>query len=150
MATSARHRSPPLVAAATETILQSEERKVEIVVAREDITVTRAAYAAGVEVAGPHVHHDHVDAFYVLEGTLVFQIGRDATEVAVGAGGFVAVAPHVPHSFRVDSRAPAQWLTIHAPDGGFASFMRGVRDGAAVEWDSTPWCPRPNERAHVV
>jgi hypothetical protein len=34
-----------------------------------------------------------------------------------------------------DSARPARWLSIHARDGGFAAFMRGVRDGVEVEWD---------------
>jgi len=41
----------------------------------------------------------------------------------------------VAHSLRNDSDRPARWLTIHACDGGFAAFMRGVRDGVEVEWD---------------
>jgi hypothetical protein len=41
----------------------------------------------------------------------------------------------VAHSLRNCSDRPARWLTIHAPDGGFAAFMRGVRDGVKVEWD---------------
>ena len=137
MAISHRYASPALAAEAPEKILQSDGRRVEILAAREEITVTHAEYAAGLDVTGPHVHHEHVDAFYVLMGTLVFQIG-ETTEIPVGAGGCIAVPPHVSHSFRVDSGAPAQWLTIHAPDGGFAAFMRGVRDGAAVEWDAHP------------
>ncbi len=140
-----------LATAAIETILESEERKVEILVAREEITVTRAEYAAGLDVAGPHVHHDHTDAFYVLEGTLIFEIGPEATDVAVTAGGWLAVPPHVPHSFHVDGRAPARWLTIHAPDGGFAAFMRGIRDGAVVEWDIHPVLPPTRiEPVHAV
>ena len=43
--------------------------------------------------------------------------------------------PQVAHSFRNDGDRLARWLTIHAPDGGFAAFMRGVRDGVEVEWD---------------
>jgi hypothetical protein len=36
----------------------------------------------------------------------------------------------------------ARWITIHAPDGGFAAFMRGIRDGIHVEWDiATPAAP---------
>jgi hypothetical protein len=45
------------------------------------------------------------------------------------------VPPGVAHSLRNGSDRPARWLTIHAPDGGFAAFMRGVRDGIKVEWD---------------
>jgi hypothetical protein len=29
-------------------------------------------------------------------------------------------------------------LTIRAPDGGFAAFMRGIRDGVEIEWDISP------------
>jgi hypothetical protein len=41
----------------------------------------------------------------------------------------------VAHSLRNDSDRPARWLTIHARDAGFATFMRGIRDGVEVEWD---------------
>ena len=61
MATSSHRGSPTFAAAATEQILQSAARKIEILVAREEITVTRAEYAAGLHVAEPHLHHDHVD-----------------------------------------------------------------------------------------
>ena len=86
-------------------------------------------------MAGPHVHHEHTDAFYVLEGELTFEIGGEGKTMTVSSGGFVAVPPEVAHAFRNDGDRPARWLTIHAPDGGFAAFMRGVRDGVEVEWD---------------
>jgi mannose-6-phosphate isomerase-like protein (cupin superfamily) len=116
-----------------EQILRYENREVSILVATEAVTITRARYSAREQVAGPHVHHQHTDAFYVLEGELTFEIGGE--RIAVSSGGFVAVPPGVAHSFRSDSDRPACWLTIHAPDGGFAAFMRGVRDGVEVEWD---------------
>jgi|tagenome__1003787_1003787.scaffolds.fasta_scaffold20983129_3 mannose-6-phosphate isomerase-like protein (cupin superfamily) len=118
-----------------EPILQSEERAVSIVVARGDITITRAAYAAGQEVAGPHMHSRHTDAFYVLKGELSFEIGRERRTVTISPGGYVAVPPGVAHSFATAGDRPARWLTIHTPDGGFADFMRGIRDGIDVEWD---------------
>ena len=118
-----------------EAIIRSERREISILVARDEITITQARYAAGDQVTGPHVHDEHTDAFYVLEGELTFEIGREAETVAVGAGGFVAVPPGVAHSFGTSGDHPACWLTIHAPDGGFAEFMRGVRDGVSVEWD---------------
>jgi hypothetical protein len=63
----------------------------------------------------------------------------------------VAVAPHVPHAFRVDGEAPARWLTIHGPDGAFAAFTRGVRDGDAVDWDVHPVMPPTRiELVHTV
>ena len=121
-----------------EPILRGARREVSIVVASGDVTITRARYAPGEQVAGPHVHHEHTDAFYVLEGELTFEIGREAETVTIGAGGFVAAPPGVVHSFRTSGDRDARWLTIHAPDGGFAQFMRGVRDGVSVEWDISP------------
>src|SRR5215216_1466024 len=118
-----------------EAILRRERREISILVARHEVTIIHARYPAGEQVAGPHVHHDHTDAFYILEGELTFEIGREAETITVSSGGFVAVPPQVAHSFRNDSDRPARWLTIHAHDGGFAAFMRGTREGVEVEWD---------------
>ena len=118
-----------------ETILHQKNREISILVARDEVTVTHARYAAGERVAGPHVHDGHTDAFYVLEGELTFEIGRERATTTVSAGGFVAAPPGVAHSFHNAGDRPARWLTIHAHDGGFAAFMRGLRDGREVEWD---------------
>jgi quercetin dioxygenase-like cupin family protein len=118
-----------------ETILHQKDREISILVARDEVTVTHARYAAGERVAGPHVHHGHTDAFYVLEGELTFEIGREQVTTTVPAGGFVAAPPGVAHSLRNAGDRPARWLTIHARDGGFAAFMRGIRDDVEVHWD---------------
>ena len=118
-----------------EAIVRGERREISILVAREEVTITRARYAAGEPVAGLHVHDGHTDAFYVLEGELTFEIGRKADTITLSAGGFVAAPPGVAHSLRNDSDRPTRWLTIHAHDGGFAAFMRSVRDGGEVAWD---------------
>jgi quercetin dioxygenase-like cupin family protein len=118
-----------------EPLLRTVEREGSILLAREQITITHARYAAGQQVAGPHIHHHHTDAFYVLEGSLTFEIGCEARTITVSQGGFIAAPPEVAHSFRTDGDRPARWLTIHAQDGGFATFMRGLRDGIEVEWD---------------
>jgi mannose-6-phosphate isomerase-like protein (cupin superfamily) len=117
-----------------ERLLRTVEREGSILLASKQITITHARYAAGQHVAGPHIHHHHTDAFYVLEGELTFEIGRESKTFTVAAGGFLAAPPRVAHSFRTGDR-PVRWLTIHAHDGGFAGFMRGIRDGVAVEWD---------------
>jgi mannose-6-phosphate isomerase-like protein (cupin superfamily) len=118
-----------------EAILRREEREISILVARDDVSITHARYSAGEQVAAPHVHHEHTDAFYVLEGELTFEIGREPETITVSSGGFVAAPPEVAHSLRNASDRPARWLTIHARDGGFAALMRGIRDGVEVEWD---------------
>jgi quercetin dioxygenase-like cupin family protein len=121
-----------------ELISDRPARQGSFVIASEELTITHARYAAGEHVAGRHIHRRHTDAFYVLEGELIFEIGPEAETIAVSAGGFVAAPPGVAHAFRVADDGPASWLTIHAPDGGFAAFMRGLRDGIQVEWDIAP------------
>jgi mannose-6-phosphate isomerase-like protein (cupin superfamily) len=121
-----------------ELLIDSPARQGSFVIAREDLTITHARYTAGEHVAGRHIHHRHTDAFYVLEGEVIFEIGPEAETIAVSAGGFVAAPPGLAHSFRVAESGPARWLTIHAPDGGFAAFLRGLRDGNQVEWDIAP------------
>jgi len=122
----------------TETILREEGREITILVAREDLTIMCSSLPPGEQVAGRHVHHEHTDAFYVLEGEVTFEVGREAKEIAVSAGGFLAAPPLVAHAVRTSGDRQARWLTIHAPDGGFAAFMRGRRDGVEVEWDFAP------------
>ena len=120
-----------------EPILRRENHEISILVATDEVTITHAWCSAGEQVAGRHVHRKHTDAFYVLEGELTFEIGREARTITVSSGGFVAAPPELAHSLRNDGNRPARWLTIHAPDGGFAAFMRGIRDGVEVEWDIT-------------
>ena len=118
-----------------ELLIDSPARQGSFVIARDDLTITHARFAAGAHIAGPHIHHQHIDAFYILEGEVIFEIGPEAETISVSAGGFVAAPPGLAHAFRVADSGPARWLTIHAPDGGFAAFMRGLRDGIQVEWD---------------
>ena len=121
-----------------EQLVSSPARETNMLVARQDLAIIQARYAAGQPVAGPHIHHRHTDAFYVLEGELIFEIGREARTITVSPGGLLAAPPGLAHSLRVGGNRPARWLTIHGPDGGFAAFMRGLRDGVEVDWDIAP------------
>ena len=120
-----------------EPILRSDSREISLLVANENLSLTYASRAAGERVTDPHVHQ-HTEAFYVLEGELTFQVGAEREQITIGAGGFVAAPPGVAHSFRTAGGQPARWLIIHASDGGFAAFMRGIRDDVKVEWDIAP------------
>src|SRR5438132_11670186 len=44
-----------------------------------------------------HVHHDTLDMFFVLEGTLTMQLGDETLDLA--AGSFVLVPPGTAHTF---------------------------------------------------
>src|SRR4029453_4974415 len=68
---------------ATEAIVRGDDREISILVAREDLTIMHSRSPAGERVAGLHVHHEHTDAFYVLEGELTFEVGREEREITV-------------------------------------------------------------------
>jgi uncharacterized RmlC-like cupin family protein len=101
------------------------------------LSLTYGTRPGGERVTGLHVHQ-HTEAFYVLEGELTFQVGAERETVTLGAGGFVAVPPGVAHAYGTAGDETARWLVIHAPDGGFAAFMRGLVDGVQVDWDFAP------------
>ena len=120
-----------------EPILHSDSREISLLVANENLSLTYARRAAGERVTDLHLHR-HTEAFYVLEGELTFEVGAERQTITVGAGGFVAVPADVAHSYGTTGSHPARWLIIHARDGGFAAFMRGIRDEVKVEWDIAP------------
>jgi quercetin dioxygenase-like cupin family protein len=80
---------------------------------------------AGFEGPPLHEHEGEVDSFYVLDGELEVAI-EDDRHVA-GPETLASVPPGVRHTFGL-SGAPARLLNIHAPESGFADFLRRVSD----------------------
>jgi mannose-6-phosphate isomerase-like protein (cupin superfamily) len=119
-----------------ETIADAEHRAVVILAAAAELTVTWSRYGAGEHGPTAHVHREHTDAFYVLTGEVTFEVGPDAEQVSAAAGTFVAVPPNVVHAFVNRSDAPATYLNMHAPDTGFAAYLRAAREGRQEPWDS--------------
>ena len=119
-----------------ETITQREHRDLVILAERDDITITRMRYGPGERGPDLHVHREHTDAFYVVGGELTFVLGREADQIRVTAGSFVAAPPNVAHSFFNEAGADAHFLNFHTPDQGFAEYLRGQRDGEKVRFDS--------------
>jgi mannose-6-phosphate isomerase-like protein (cupin superfamily) len=74
--------------------------------------ITMAPDAHGPEM---HSHADEDDAFYILDGELVFLL--DKGEVPATTGTFVLVPPGVSHTFRNPLDRPTRVLNIHAPAG---------------------------------
>jgi quercetin dioxygenase-like cupin family protein len=75
------------------------------------------------------VHHEHVDAFYIVEGELQFLVGPDVQPVRAPADTFVLVPPNVVHGFDNVSDSTARWLNFHAPSTGFIAYLKGEREG---------------------
>lgn len=120
-----------------ELLRRDETGEVFLLGTQADATVTWSRFEPGVPGPGPHVHREHTDAFFVLEGELVLGIGPGASEVVrAPAGTFVAVPPNVVHTFANADGAEARFLNLHSPDAGFAAFMRARRGGGDAAWDS--------------
>ena len=64
---------------------------------------------------GAHVHQDEDDAFYMLEGQLVFVVEGD--EIVAGRGTFLLVPPGLEHDFVNRTDEVARFLNVHAPAG---------------------------------
>src|SRR5687767_7960666 len=112
-----------------EVISDRTERTVLIKAGLDAIAVTETRYEPGERGPDAHIHHGHTDAFYVLEGTLDFELGPELETIRLGAGSFVAAPPDLVHSFRNDGTGRARFLNFHAPSGGFADYLRAMRDG---------------------
>jgi quercetin dioxygenase-like cupin family protein len=100
-------------------------REITILCDFPQIIVSRFRYAPGEKGPDPHVHRQHSDAFYVLEGEVEFGLGPKVTPLTGGTGTFAAAPPNVVHTFRNSSDATAVFLNIHAPSMGFGDVLRG-------------------------
>ena len=120
-----------------ETISDRAERNVRILLDHELADVTWTRYEPGERGPDPHIHKQHADAWYVLEGELTFGVGPAGEELRrAQAGTHVLVPAGVIHTFRNDSSATARFLNIHAPSMGFAESLRASRDGRQYRWDT--------------
>jgi mannose-6-phosphate isomerase-like protein (cupin superfamily) len=72
-----------------------------------------------------HLHKQHSDSFYVLEGELEISVGEET--VRATAGAYVLAPAGVPHGFRNPGTVPARALNLHTP-GGFAQYWRELNE----------------------
>ncbi len=62
-----------------------------------------------------HVHRQEAEAFFVLEGTLLYQAADELHELV--AGSFIYLPSGVPHAFRITGRKPVRFLGLVSPAG---------------------------------
>jgi quercetin dioxygenase-like cupin family protein len=115
-----------------ETITDEPGRTVRLLVDLPEIVVTWTRYSHGEAGPDPHLHREHVDAFFILDGELLFEVGSELEPVTATAGTFLLAPPELVHTFRNESGADARWLNFHAPSAGFAEFLRNTD----LPWDS--------------
>ncbi len=110
-----------------EAITDRPGRRVTLLADTEHLTLTEFDYGPGQRGASPHVHHDHSDAFLVVEGEL--EITFEDGPLRAPAGTFVLIPPDVVHSFDNSSDAAVRFFNVHAPPCGFGDYLRGRNPG---------------------
>lgn len=84
----------------------------------------RAGLGAG---PPPHVHREHEETFYVLEGEFEFFLGDDRTVAPTGT--LIVVPRGTRHNFR---GTPGSRLLVVATPGGLAGFFQELAAGHAA------------------
>ncbi len=90
--------------------------------------------------AGPPLHcHDFDEAFYLLEGELVFRVGE---ELHARTAGQLAFAPRgAAHALANRGDAPARYLLVCTPAGFERQFARMAAQAQGTE--PPPWALQP-------
>ena len=97
--------------------------------------------------AGPPLHtHDFDEAFYVLEGELIFQV--EDTLATKGAGEISFAPRNVVHALANHSDAPARYLLVCTPAGFERHWARVAAEAAGVE--PPTWAQQPIPEVTVV
>jgi quercetin dioxygenase-like cupin family protein len=109
-----------------EVVAESETRSSRIKAARDELLLTESSYAPDQRVARPHIHREHADAFYVLEGELLFHLAGE--QRVLPAGAFALAPPGLVHGFDVGEKG-VRHLNLHTPGRAFAALSRARRDG---------------------
>src|SRR4051812_41941294 len=91
----------------------------------------------------PHVHGREDEAFYVLEGDLLFH--ADGRSIAAGAGAWVTLARGSLHHFKNVGDRPARMLIVVTPAGLEQFFMEVGRSAGEEDGVSMPATPEDIE-----
>jgi quercetin dioxygenase-like cupin family protein len=93
---------------------------------------------AGDDGPPPHLHEEHQEAFFVVDGTLTFRAGAETIEAE--AGSFIFIPAGVVHTFSNRSDAPARCVNAYVPGGIEGFFVEmdelmatGSPDPSAIE-----------------
>jgi quercetin dioxygenase-like cupin family protein len=118
-----------------EIIGDAPDRRVEILCEHDSLHATFSRFGPGRDGADLHVHYEHTDLFYVLDGVFTLRLGPEGEEVPVPAGTLARVPAGIVHGFKNATDAELRFLNLHAPGMGFATYMRNLRDGRPAAYD---------------
>lgn len=125
-----------------ETIADGESWQSRFKAARDELLLSESSGAPGARGVAPHIHRKHADAFYVLEGSLVFDVAGEPHELT--AGSFVLAPPGLVHGFQIGPEG-VRHLNIHTPGRWFASLSRARRDGVPFDAADGDTFPPPDD-----
>ena len=129
---------PPATTLTTDVLLRGEETGGQLSVT--DILVPA-------RTAGPPLHtHGFDEAFWMLDGELVFQV-EDAI-VLKGAGELSFAPRNVAHALANHSDAPARYLLVCTPAGFERHWARMAAEAAGIE--PPEWALKPIPEVTVV
>ena len=97
--------------------------------------------------AGPPLHtHDFDEAFYMLDGELIFQV--EAALATKGAGELSFAPRNKAHALANHSDAPARYVLVCTPAGFERHWARIASEAAGV--DPPRWALQPIPKVTVV
>jgi quercetin dioxygenase-like cupin family protein len=109
------------------------------------VSVTEVTLAP--HTAGPPLHtHDFDEAFYMLDGELIFQL--DDALVTKRPGELFFAARNVAHALANHGDAPARYVLVCTPAGFERHWARIAADAAGV--DPPDWALQPIPEVTVV
>jgi mannose-6-phosphate isomerase-like protein (cupin superfamily) len=108
-------------------ILERPGRRAEVKVARDELVLFEFDLDPATDGAGPHLHRQHVDSFYVLDGELELTVG--GRTVVARPGELLPVPPGTVHSFRNASPGHVRFLNLHTPGMRFDEYIRRMDAG---------------------
>jgi quercetin dioxygenase-like cupin family protein len=109
-----------------EVVYSSDRREAAIRIAVPGLVLTETRYEEGERGADLHIHKQHTDSFFVLEGALRYTIGDAPHDLR--AGGLAVIPPGVIHGFDNGHPGRSRFLNIHAPNTGFDEYLRKIGD----------------------
>ncbi len=94
--------------------LEGPRREIRVRYEGDEVEILEFWSEPGFGPIEPHVHDDHTDSFYVLEGEIELTIGDETFRA--GPGMFFAAPPGVRHGFAIPGPAPPGSSTSTRPE----------------------------------
>jgi mannose-6-phosphate isomerase-like protein (cupin superfamily) len=82
-------------------------------------------------IAGLHIHHEDDEAWYVLEGTLGFQVGDEI--LTAPAGSAVLVPKGTPHTYWNEGPGEARYILVMSPQT--RALIEEIHAGTGESYD---------------